>query len=416
MDRRDFIKNSLLFTTGAVLLSGCTFTNKEVSTGLKPGSGITTAKFKGLDVSMLGYGCMRMPMKSNGEIDEELNKKMVERAMQAGVNYYDTAYMYMGGMSEEITGRAVKPYDRASFNLTTKMPVMMLEKEEDVERIFNEQLKRCQTEYFDFYLVHCLNKRNWDNTKKYNVIPFLEKMKKEGKIKHVGFSHHDTPELLQEIIDYYDKWEFVQLQINRLDWKTTRGEEQYNIARKAKLPIVVMEPLRGSLLANLNAEATKILKDYNPDASVASWAFRWLAGLEGILTMLSGMSAPEHLEDNIKTFTNLAPLSEEEQKVYDKAIAAHLKQSAIGCTACRYCECPVGVNIAGLFSLYNQYMYDDRANKNMSFINHYEALKESERADKCIKCGLCKPKCPQQLDIPELLVKVHKAYLEAKGA
>ena len=413
MDRRDFIKNSLLFTTGAVLLSGCSF-NKEVKVD-KTG-GITTAKFKSLDVSMLGYGCMRIPLKPSGEIDEELNKKMVKRAMEAGVNYYDTAYMYMGGKSEEIMGRALKPYERASFNLTTKMPVMMLEKEEDVERIFNEQLKRCQTDYFDFYLVHCLNKRNWENTKKYNVIPFLEKMKKEGKIRHLGFSHHDTPELLQEIINYYDKWEFVQLQINRLDWKTTRGEEQYNIARKAKLPIVVMEPLRGGLLANLNTEATKILKDYNPNASVASWAFRWLAGLDGILTMLSGMSTPEHLEDNLNTFTGLKPLSKEEQTVYDKAIAAHLKQAAIGCTSCRYCECPVGVNIAGIFSLYNQYVYDDEGRKKGSFISHYEALRESERADKCIKCGLCKPKCPQQLDIPVLLEKVHKKYLEVKGA
>lgn len=175
-----------------------------------------------------------------------------------------------------------------------------------------------------------------------------------------------------------------------------------------------MEPLRGSALANLNADATKILKDYNPDASTASWAFRWLAGLDGILTMLSGMTLPEHLEDNIKTFTNLKPLSEEEQKVYDEAIAAHLKTLAIGCTSCRYCECPVGVNIAGIFSLYNQYMYDDRDNKAMSFINHYEALKESERADKCIKCGLCKSKCPQQLDIPELLAKVEKEYRKVK--
>ena len=293
MNRREFIKNSLLFTGGAVLLSGCSF--KTVTPEVV--NGVSTTRFKNLEVSKLGFGCMRLPTNANDAIDEALNKEMVERALNAGINYFDTAYMYMGGKSEEAMGRALKKYDRNSFNLTTKMPVMILEKEEDVERIFNEQLKRCQTEYFDFYLVHCLNKMNWENTKKYNVIPFLERMKAEGKIRYLGFSHHDTPELLQEILDYYKGWEFVQLQINRLDWKACRGEEQYNIVRKANLPIVVMEPLRGSALANLNAEATKILKEYNPDASTASWAFRWLAGKEGILTMLSGMTKPEHLED-----------------------------------------------------------------------------------------------------------------------
>ena len=412
MNRREFIKNSILAASGAILLSGCTFKSSSPVVA----DGVATSKFKNLSISMLGFGAMRLPTDANGVIDDALNKQMVETAINAGINYFDTAYMYMGGKSEKAMGDALKKYDRDSFNLTTKMPVMMLEKEEDVERIFNEQLERCQTDHFDFYLVHCLNKHNWENTKKYNVIPFLEKMKKEGKIRYLGFSHHDTPELLQEIIDYYDKWEFVQLQINRIDWKACRGKEQYDIARKANLPIIVMEPLRGSLLANLNTEATKILKDYNPDASAASWAFRWLAGLDGIMTMLSGMTKPEHLEDNIKTFKNLKPLSEEEQKIYDKALAAHMKAQAIGCTACRYCECPVGVDIASIFSLYNQYSYDDRANKAMSFINHYEALKESERADKCIKCGLCKTKCPQQLDIPVLLAKVDKEYKSLKGA
>ena len=406
MNRREFIKNSILAASGAVLLSGCTFkTSAPAVTG-----GVATAKFKDISVSMLGFGAMRLPTDANGNIDDALNKKMVKTALDAGINYFDTAYMYMNGKSERAMGDALKPYDRNSFNLTTKMPVMMLEREDDVERIFNEQLERCRTDHFDFYLVHCLNKRNWENTKKYNVIPFLEQKKKEGKIKYLGFSHHDTPELLQEIIDYYDKWEFVQLQINKIDWKSCRGEEQYNIARKAKLPIIVMEPLRGSALANLNADAIKILKDYNPDASAASWAFRWLAGLDGIFTMLSGMTKPEHLDDNIKTFKNLKPLSEEEQKVYDRALAAHMKSLAIGCTACRYCECPVGVDIASIFSLYNQYKQDTTGMGKTGFISHYGALRENERADKCIKCGLCKSKCPQQLDIPALLAKVDKEY------
>lgn len=412
MNRREFIKNSILAAGSAVLLSGCTLKSEAPAvTG-----GVAVSKFKNINVSKLGFGAMRLPTDANGNIDDALNKKMVETAINAGINYFDTAYMYMNGKSEKAMGDALKKYDRDSFNFTTKMPVMMLEKEEDVERIFNEQLERCQTDHFDFYLVHCLNKHNWENTKKFNVIPFLEKMKKEGKIKYLGFSHHDTPELLQEIIDYYNKWEFVQLQINRIDWKTCRGEEQYNIARKAKLPIVIMEPLRGGALANLNPEAVKILKDYNPDISPAAWAFRWLAGLDGIFTMLSGMTEPEHLDDNIKTFKNLKPLSEEEQKVYDEALAAHLKNQTIGCTGCRYCECPVGVDIASIFSLYNQYKQDTTGMGEVGFISHYGALRESERADKCIKCGLCKAKCPQQLDIPTLLEKVDKEYKRLAGA
>ena len=411
MNRREFIKNSLFMTGGMLLLGGCSVkTDTNLAKTL-----VSTAKFQDINVSLLGFGAMRLPTLQNGEIDQALNKKMIKRAMDAGINYYDTAYMYMNYKSEEAMGDALSDYERKTFNLTTKMPVAMLEKQEDVDRIFNEQLKHCKTDYFDFYLVHCLNKRNWENTKKYDVIPYLEQKKKEGKIKHLGFSHHDTPELLEEIINYYDKWEFVQLQINRMDWNTTRADEQYKIARKANLPIIVMEPLRGGTLANLNPKATKILKDYNPDASAASWAFRWLAGLEGIFTMLSGMTLPEHLEDNIKTFTNIKPLNDEEKKVYDKAIEAHLKTRAIGCTSCRYCECPVGVNIAGVFSIYNQYCSDNTNMTKISFINHYEALKESERADKCIKCGLCKPKCPQGLDIPKLLSQVDAYYKKLKG-
>ena len=412
MNRREFIKNSLFMTGGMLLLGGCSVkTDTNLAKTL-----VSTAKFQDINVSLLGFGAMRLPTLQNGEIDQNLNKKMIKRALEAGINYYDTAYMYMGGKSEEAMGDALEDYERKTFNLTTKMPVVMLEKQEDVDRIFNEQLKRCETDYFDFYLVHCLNKQNWENTKKYNVIPYLEQKKKEGKIKYLGFSHHDTPELLEEIINYYDKWEFVQLQINRMDWNTTRADEQYEIARRAKLPIIVMEPLRGGTLANLNPEATKILKDYNPDASAASWAFRWLAGLEGIFTMLSGMTLPEHLEDNIKTFTNIKPLNDEEKKVYDRAIETHLKSRLIGCTSCRYCECPVGVNIAGIFSLYNQYCSDNTNMKKIGFISHYEALRESERADKCIKCGLCKPKCPQGLDIPKLLAQVEAQYKKLKEA
>lgn len=410
MDRREFIKNSLLAASGAVLLSGCSL--KHLSGGsLDAHGGIDCYKFNDLSISKLGFGGLRLPLKKDGEVDDELNQKMVDTAIKAGVNYFDTAYVYLGGKSEKAMGRALKKYKRDSFNIATKMPVWMVQKEDDLYRFFNEQLERCKVDYFDFYLAHSMHTSTWECTKKQNVIPFLDKMKKEGKVKYLGFSHHGSAEMLQEIIDYYGKWDFVQLQLNKIDWKSNIAEKQYNIARKAGLPIVVMEPLRGGVLGKLNEEAAKILKDYNPDASIASWSFRWLAGLDGIMTILSGMKVPEHLEDNIKTFTNLKPLSDEEKAVYDKAIDVFLKSNNIGCTACRYCDCPVGVNIPGIFSLYNEYISHGKG-----FVAHYEALAKSERADKCVKCGLCKTKCPQHLDIPALLAKVDKEYKALKGA
>ena len=406
MNRRDFIRNTVLTASGSILFSGCSLNLavEDVADDV-----ISTYKFKDKSISMLGFGALRLPTLANGEVNSELNNKMVERAINAGINYYDTAYGYVNGKSERAMGDALRRYKRDTFYFATKMPVWLIQKEEDMHRIFNEQLKRCQTDHFDFYLAHSLHTSTWKNTKEQNIIPFLDKMKQEGKIKYLGFSHHGSPEMLQEIIEFYGKWDFVQLQLNKIDWKTTIGQKQYTIARKAELPIVVMEPLRGGALANLNEEALKILKDYNPDASAASWAFRWLAGLDGIMTMLSGMAKPEHLEDNIKTFKNLKPLSEEENEIYDKAINTYLKSNNIGCTSCKYCECPIGVNIPGIFSIYNLY-------KGIGFLGHYESLSVSERADKCIKCGLCKTKCPQQLDIPALLAKVDKEYKSLKGA
>ena len=408
MNRREFIKNSILAASGAVLLSGCTFkTSAPAVTG-----GVATAKFKDISVSMLGFGAMRLPTDANGNIDDALNKKMVKTALDAGINYFDTAYMYMNGKSERAMGDALKPYDRDSFNLTTKMPVMMLDREEDVERIFNEQLERCRTDHFDFYLVHCLNKHNWENTKKYNVIPFLEQKKKEGKIKYLGFSHHDTPELLQEIIDYYDKWEFVQLQINKIDWKSCRGEEQYNIARIAKLPIIVMEPLRGGVLCDLPQKAKELLKKECPNDTQASFGLRWVASKPLVFTILSGMSNFQQLKENVDTFVNYKKMTEKELEIAKKIAGIIQSQGAIACTACKYCMevCPRGINIPAIFGLYNVYKGSKQKNRNFMFVYNYNALDESTKADKCIDCNLCSKNCPQNLEIPKLLKKVIKEY------
>ena len=409
MDRREFIKNSLLAASGAVFLSGCSLTPLSGgSIDVKKG-GIDCYKFNNLSISKLGFGGLRLPLKKDGEVDDVLNQKMVDTAIKAGVNYFDTAYVYIDGKSEKAMGKALKKYKRDSFNLATKMPILSVKKEDDLYRIFNEQLERCKVDYFDFYLLHAVRKTNWEHARKHNIIPFLEKMKKEGKIKYLGVSHHGNDELLKEVVSCTDSWDFVQLQLNKLDWERNKADKLYKIARESKLPIVVMEPLRGGVLGMLNEESAKILKDYNPNASIASWSFRWLAGLDGIMTILSGMKVPEHLEDNIKTFKNFKPLSDEEDKIYTKAINTYLKTVSLGCTGCKYCECPIGVNIPEIFAVNNFY-------GGKQFIYNYEKLKESERADKCVKCGLCKTKCPQHLDIPALLAKVDKEYKALKGA
>lgn len=407
MDRREFIKNSLLAASGAVLLSGCSL--KHLSGGsLDAHGGIDCYKFNNLSISKLGFGGLRLPLKKDGEVDDVLNQKMVDTAIKAGVNYFDTAYVYIDGKSEKAMGKALKKYKRDSFNLATKMPILPVKKEDDLYRIFNEQLERCKVDYFDFYLLHAVRKTNWEHARKHNIIPFLEKMKNEGKIKYLGFSHHGNDELLKEVINCTDSWDFVQLQLNKLDWERHKADKLYKIAREARLPIVVMEPLRGGILGMLNEDAAKILKDYNPDASLASWSFRWLASLDGIMTILSGMKIQKHLEDNIKTFKDFKPLSDEEDKIYTKAINMYLKTVSLGCTGCKYCECPIGVNIPEIFAVNNFY-------GGKQFIYNYEKLKESERADKCVKCGLCKTKCPQDLDIPAFLAKIDKKYKTLKG-
>ena len=275
-----------------------------------------------------------------------------------------------------------------------------------MERIFNEQLKKCKTPYFDFYLLHALNGNSWKKAQKFKVYEFLKKKKEEGKIKHLGFSFHDTPQVLQNIASAYP-WDFAQIQLNYLDWTIYRSREQYEILTKLNIPVIVMEPLRGGALATLNEEAREVFKRSNPDVSVASWAFRYVGSLPNVLCILSGMTMTEHLEDNIKTFTDFKPLSPAEQKVVDTAINAYQKTGIILCTACRYCmPCPVGVNIPGNFTAYNNFKISGNQSR---FERSYNRMNKKQQASACVSCGLCKKKCPQKIDIPAMLKKVAAA-------
>ena len=390
MNRRDFLKSLCILASLAPVsqIAAKAGADGDKSSDSIEGLQVTRRPYKNTSqtLPLLGFGCMRLPRISsdNPKIDYPTVKQMVARAMKAGCNYFDTAYMYHGGESERCMGEALKEYSRDSFYLTDKMPVWYAKSAEDIERIFQEQLKRCQVDYFDFYLIHSLNAANWKQAQNFKTYEFLSRMKAEGKIRRLGFSFHDTPEVFKEIITSR-QWDFAQIQLNYLDWELYRSKEQYEIATEAGVPLVIMEPLRGGALASLSPDATEILKQAAPEYSVASWAFRYVASLPNVLCVLSGMSLPEHLEDNIKTFSPLKPLTDAERKTLSQALLAYRKKLAVPCTACRYCmPCPFGVEIPKIFGLYNQYKVS--GNK-WQFQSAYKTIPAASRADACVKCN-----------------------------
>ena len=409
MNRRDFLKTTLTLAALAPLtrLAAKSGADGDKSSDFAKGKQVTRRRYKNtnLTLPLLGFGMMRLPrLKAQGaEIDLAEAERMFRRALEAGVNYFDTAYFYHNGLSEKCVGSVLSKIPRDSFYLADKMPVRALRKEADVKRIWEEQLAKCKVDYFDFYLLHNLNRDRWEDVKKFHVYEFLKERQKEGKIRKLGFSFHDEPEVLKTIADAHD-WDFAQIQLNYLDWTLYRSKEQYEILTERSIPVVVMEPLRGGALASLNAEANKVFKAADPNVSPASWAFRFAGSLPNVICVLSGMTKMEHLEDNIKTFTDFKALDDRERAVIENALAAYRKTGAIPCTACRYCTpCPVGVAIPRIFGLYNHYKV---TGNHMQFRMIYDKLSEDERASACIQCGACLKKCPQKINIPEELAKI----------
>ena len=409
MKRREFIINSALAVGGTALLAGCS--KKEVK---KAEGQVVRRKFDNTTMPLIALGCMRLPMR-DGKIDMVELDKMVEYAMAHGANYFDTAYMYVDGKSENAIGEVLKKYPRESFILTDKNPAYLVNSPADVHKLFNEQLKKCQVEYFDNYMVHNINKNTIRNYRDNDMYGELLKLKKEGKIKHLGFSFHGDPKMLREVISEH-KWDFCQLQLNYLDWEVVNADELYQIADDAGVPVIVMEPLRGGVLCNLPEKAANHLKEKCPNDTQASFGLRWIAGKERVFTILSGMSNLQQLKENVDTFVNYREITPEEEKVGQEL--AHIIQSggAISCTACRYCMevCPRGINIPAIFGLYNMYKGSTAANAAFMFVYNYNALKEEQRADKCIECGLCIKNCPQDLQIPKLLKEVDKTVKEVE--
>lgn len=358
----------------------------------------------GIETSLLGFGCMRFPVTAEGKIDEPEAERMLDKAIAAGVNYIDTAYPYHNGDSEPFVGRVLKKYDRHSFYLATKLPCWNVSKKEDAERIFEEQLTRLQTDYIDFYLMHALSGDSFRKMAELGVVEVLERLKAEGRIKYLGFSFHDSYEAFEEILCYRD-WDFCQIQLNYMDAESQAGLKGYRLTEERNVPLVIMEPVKGGSLAAFAEDITGKFRALDPEASVASYALRWVGSLPNVKVILSGMSTMEQVEDNLKTFTDFRSLSDEETKTIDDIVALIRSRVQNGCTACRYCmPCPAGVDIPGNFRVWNTYhMYQ---NYNMVKNSWEKNLGDEKQAKNCIKCGKCEKACPQKPHIREDLEKV----------
>ena len=367
----------------------------------------------------IGFGLMRLP-ETDGVIDIDKVCKMADAYMEAGFNYFDTAYVYHGGNSEKAVKEAiVKRYPRDSFTIATKLPAWSIHSFEDRDRIFNEQLERCGVDYFDFYLLHSIEDgNNYDTYVKYDCFNWGIQKRGEGKIKHLGFSYHGTPELLVKIVDSHPEIEFVQIQLNYADWDNplVHSGKLYQILSERNIPIIVMEPCKGGKLANHDEECTEILKSIRPDKSVASWAFRFVGSLPGVTTILSGMSTQEQMEDNMNTFKNFEPLSDEERAAIDKVIEVMFRVEQVGCTACRYCVdgCPMSISIPDVISAINTKRKFPGDMRPQFFYNGLVSRDGNGKASDCIACGQCEGVCPQHLPIIEILKEGVERF-EAQG-
>ena len=364
----------------------------------------------------LGFGCMRLPVLNgdNEQIDDAQFCKMIDSFLEQGFMYFDTAYPYHNEKSEAAVRRClVERHERSSFYLADKMPVWLIKNEEDYERIFQTQLERCGVEYFDFYLLHAMNRERAKETEEMGGFDFVRRMKAEGKIRHIGFSFHDSAEALDEILSRHPEMEFVQLQINYYDWESesVQSRKCYETAVRYGKAVIVMEPVKGGTLANLVKEPAEVLRKLDEKASFASYAVRFAASLEGVVMVLSGMSDWAQLQDNTSYMREFKPLNPEEKQAIEKVVEELAKLPTIPCTKCRYCVegCPKKIQIPDLFETYNmtvQFGVTD------NYRRHYkeQTAEEHGKADDCIRCGKCEGQCPQHLQIRKLLEKVAQTF------
>lgn len=367
----------------------------------------------------LGFGLMRLPYsedKTWGNIDLEKTREMIDAYMAEGFTYFDTAWVYHGGFSERVFGELVaKRYPREKFQVTSKMPLWSMKDPAELQKTFDEQLRKCGVEYFDYYFLHALNREVFATAEKLGAFEWMQKMKAEGKIKHPGFSFHDSADALEMMLSKHPEVELVQLQINYIDWESDNVQSRkcYEICKRYGIPVSVMEPVKGGSLANVMDDAKKIFKDYNPDASIASWAVRYCASMDNILVVLSGMSNMEQLRDNMSYMKDFIPLNAEEQACVQKATELIKSTIAIPCTGCRYCVdetnggCPQNINIPRMFELYNE---TKRYGVGPYKWHYNEELKKTGNPAECVGCGNCEGHCPQKISIIEQLKTVAKTF------
>ncbi|MDO4275009.1 MAG: aldo/keto reductase [Eubacteriales bacterium] len=363
--------------------------------------------FKDKKLSMLGMGAMRLPVVDGNDavIDEEQTARMVAYSMEHGINYYDTAYGYHDGNSETVMGKVLKNYPRDQFYLASKFPGYDLSNMGKVEEIFEEQLKKCQVEYFDFYLFHNVCEMNIDAylDEKYGIYDYLIKQKRNGRIKHLGFSAHGSYDVMKRFLETYgDAIEFGQIQLNYIDWSFQDAKRKVELLTEYKIPVWVMEPVRGGKLASLSEENNARLKEMRPEEEIPAWAFRFLQSIPEVTVVLSGMSNYEQLKNNIHTFEEDKPLSDNEMKTILDIADKMVSTIALPCTACRYCtsHCPQELDIPVLLSLYNEHCVTEGG-----FIAPMAlmAYPEDKKPSACIGCRSCEAVCPQQIKISEAM-------------
>ena len=361
--------------------------------------------FQDLKLSMLGMGTMRLPVigGDDSNIDSAAAEKMIDYAMENGVNYYDTAWGYHNGNSETVVGKALSKYPRENFYLATKFPGYDLANMGKVEEIFEEQLKKCRVDYFDFYLVHNVCELNIDAylDPKYGTYDYLVKQKENGRIRHLGFSAHGSYDVMKRFLEVYgEKMEFCQIQLNWLDWSFQDAKAKVELLREHNLPIWVMEPLRGGKLASLAKEDSEKLTKLRPDETVPAWAFRFLQSIDDVVVILSGMSDMEQLQDNIRTFETEKKLNQEEMDTLFDIADQMVKKSVLPCTACRYCtsHCPKGLDIPTLIELYNEHKFTGGGYIAPMTL---QTISQDKQPSACVGCRSCEAVCPQQIKISE---------------